>query len=66
VITKRRVKILEKALLENEEDYRAQLGMALYEQNVGENKAAHQRYQKILTLAPLKCYGDESLRYFFM
>ncbi|ATW31921.1 type IV pilus biogenesis/stability protein PilW [Candidatus Hamiltonella defensa] len=43
----------EKALLENEEDYRAQLGMALYEQNVGENKAAHQRYQKILKLAPL-------------
>lgn len=44
---------LEKALLKNEGDPLAQLGMALYEQNVGENKAAHYRYQNILKLAPL-------------
>lgn len=34
------------------QDYRTQLGMALYEQRIGENAAAEQRYRQALKLAP--------------
>lgn len=43
---------LEKALAAAPQDYRTQLGMALYEQQIGENALAEQRYQHILKLAP--------------
>ncbi|PWC22733.1 type IV pilus biogenesis/stability protein PilW [Brenneria roseae subsp. roseae] len=43
---------LEKALDVAPRDYRTQLGMALYEQRIGENQSAEQRYQRALTLAP--------------
>ncbi|WP_191091677.1 type IV pilus biogenesis/stability protein PilW [Affinibrenneria salicis] len=43
---------LEKALAAAPQDYRTQLGMALYEQRVGENQAAGQRYRQALQLAP--------------
>ncbi len=43
---------LEKAVDSAPQDYRAQLGMALYEQRVGENAAAEKRYQQALKLAP--------------
>ncbi|MDX5629587.1 MULTISPECIES: type IV pilus biogenesis/stability protein PilW [unclassified Brenneria] len=42
----------EKALEAAPQDYRAHLGMALYEQRVGENQAAEKRYQFALRLAP--------------
>ncbi|MBJ7223877.1 MULTISPECIES: type IV pilus biogenesis/stability protein PilW [unclassified Brenneria] len=42
----------EKALQAAPQDYRTQLGMALYEQRIGENQAAEQRYQSALRLAP--------------
>ncbi|MEC5343065.1 type IV pilus biogenesis/stability protein PilW [Brenneria populi] len=41
-----------KALEAAPQDYRTQLGMALYEQRVGENQAAEQRYRLALRLAP--------------
>ncbi len=34
------------------QDYRTQLGMALYNQRIGDNAAAEQRYQQALKLAP--------------
>lgn len=43
---------LEKALDAAPQDYRTQLGMALYEQRIGENAAAEQRYRQALKLAP--------------
>ena len=43
---------LEKAADAATQDYRTQLGMALYEQRIGENSAAEQRYQQALKLAP--------------
>ncbi len=43
---------LEKAVNSAPEDYRAQLAMALYEQKIGENRAAKQRYQYAMQLAP--------------
>ncbi|MFC3396405.1 type IV pilus biogenesis/stability protein PilW [Brenneria rubrifaciens] len=43
---------LEKALAIAPQDYRTQLGMALYEQRIGENESAGRRYQRALTLAP--------------
>ncbi len=43
---------LEKAEKAEPDDYRTQLGMALYAQRVGENEAAQQRYQRALQLAP--------------
>ncbi|WP_409306554.1 type IV pilus biogenesis/stability protein PilW [Pectobacterium sp. B1J-3] len=43
---------LEKALDIAPQDYRTQLGMALYEQRIGENQSAEWRYQRALTLAP--------------
>ncbi len=44
-------KNLEKSLAASPQDYRTQLGMALYEQQIGENALAEQRYQHILKLA---------------
>ena len=43
---------LEKALDAAPQDYRTQLGMALYAQRNGENAAAEQRYRQALKLAP--------------
>ncbi|CNF16541.1 type IV pilus biogenesis/stability protein PilW [Yersinia nurmii] len=43
---------LEKAVNAAPQDYQAQLGMALYEQRIGENSAAEQRYQQTMQLAP--------------
>ncbi|MCG8709432.1 type IV pilus biogenesis/stability protein PilW [Brenneria sp. 4F2] len=43
---------LEKALEAAPQDYRTQLGMALYEQRVGENQSAEKRYQIALRQAP--------------
>ncbi|AIN19421.1 type IV pilus biogenesis/stability protein PilW [Yersinia rochesterensis] len=43
---------LEKAVAADPQDYRAQLGMAFYEQRIGENSAAEQRYQQAMKLAP--------------
>ncbi|HDL6961031.1 TPA: type IV pilus biogenesis/stability protein PilW [Yersinia enterocolitica] len=43
---------LEKAVAADPQDYRAQLGMAFYEQRIGENDAAEQRYQQAMKLAP--------------
>ncbi|CPR17901.1 type IV pilus biogenesis/stability protein PilW [Brenneria goodwinii] len=43
---------LEKALEAAPQDYRTQLGMALYEQRVGENQAAEKRYRLALKQAP--------------
>ncbi|WON75875.1 type IV pilus biogenesis/stability protein PilW [Serratia sp. UGAL515B_01] len=43
---------LQKALDAAPEDYRAQLGMALYSQQIGDDVAAEQRYQQALKLAP--------------
>ncbi|QCR35292.1 type IV pilus biogenesis/stability protein PilW [Nissabacter sp. SGAir0207] len=43
---------LEKAVKAAPQDYRTQLGMALYAQRVGENEDAQQRYQRALQLAP--------------
>jgi type IV pilus assembly protein PilF len=43
---------LEKAVEASPQDYRAQLGMAFYEQRIGENSAAEQRYQQAMKLAP--------------
>ena len=43
---------LEKAVTADPQDYRAQLGMAFYEQRIGENDAAEQRYQQAMKLAP--------------
>ena len=40
-----------KALDAAPQDYRTQLGMALYEQRIGENAAAEQRYRQALKLA---------------
>ncbi|ACT05988.1 type IV pilus biogenesis/stability protein PilW [Dickeya chrysanthemi Ech1591] len=34
------------------DDYRIQLGMALYEQRIGENQAAEKRYRRLLRQAP--------------
>ncbi|QDX29219.1 type IV pilus biogenesis/stability protein PilW [Dickeya poaceiphila] len=34
------------------DDYRIQLGMALYEQRIGENQAAEKRYRRLLQQAP--------------
>ncbi len=42
----------EKALNTDPRDYRVQLAMALYEQKIGENRAAEQRYHHALKLAP--------------
>ncbi|HHL2631103.1 TPA: type IV pilus biogenesis/stability protein PilW [Yersinia enterocolitica] len=42
----------EKAVAADPQDYRAQLGMAFYEQRIGENDAAEQRYQQAMKLAP--------------
>lgn len=46
---------LEKALAAAPQDYRTQLGMALYEQQIDENALAEQRYQHILKLANGMC-----------
>ena len=43
---------LDKAVQSAPADYRTQLGMALYEQRVGENDAAQKRYNLALKLAP--------------
>lgn len=43
---------LEKAVLASPGDYRTQLGMALYEQRIGENGAAEQRYHQLLRQVP--------------
>ncbi len=43
---------LDKAVKGAPDDYRTQLGMALYEQRVGENAAAQNRYRLALKLAP--------------
>lgn len=43
---------LEKAVAIAPQDYRTQLGMALYEQRIGENRLAEQRYQRVLNMAP--------------
>ena len=43
---------LDKAVKGAPDDYRTQLGMALYEQRVGENDAALNRYRLALKLAP--------------
>nr|WP_113867195.1 type IV pilus biogenesis/stability protein PilW [Brenneria salicis]NMN90885.1 type IV pilus assembly protein PilF [Brenneria salicis ATCC 15712 = DSM 30166]RBP61533.1 type IV pilus assembly protein PilF [Brenneria salicis ATCC 15712 = DSM 30166]RLM30399.1 type IV pilus biogenesis/stability protein PilW [Brenneria salicis ATCC 15712 = DSM 30166] len=43
---------LEKALDAAPRDYRTQLGMALYEQRIGENESAGRRYQRAFALAP--------------
>ncbi len=43
---------LQKAVEGAPDDYRAQLGMALYEQKIGDNGAAQSRYQQALKLAP--------------
>lgn len=43
---------LDKAVKALPDDYRAQLGMALYEQRVGEQAAADKRYRLALKLAP--------------
>ncbi|TKI06742.1 type IV pilus biogenesis/stability protein PilW [Martelella alba] len=43
---------LEKAVKSAPADYRAQLGMALYEQRIGENAAARERYNLAMKLAP--------------
>ncbi|WP_410014006.1 type IV pilus biogenesis/stability protein PilW [Sodalis sp. C49] len=43
---------LAKAVKAAPDDYRTQLGMALYEQRVGENDAADSRYRLALKLAP--------------
>ena len=43
---------LEKALDAAPQDYRTQLGMALYAQRNGENTEAEQRYRQALKLAP--------------
>ncbi|KHN49849.1 type IV pilus biogenesis/stability protein PilW [Pectobacterium fontis] len=43
---------LEKAVAMAPQDYRTQLGMALYEQRIGENHLADQRYQHVLSMAP--------------
>ncbi len=43
---------LDKAVQAAPGDYRMQLGMAMYEQRVGENAAAQNRYQLALKLAP--------------
>lgn len=43
---------LNKAVSLAPEDYRTQLGMALYEQRIGENEAAERRYQRALGQAP--------------
>ncbi|MCL2899716.1 type IV pilus biogenesis/stability protein PilW [Brenneria tiliae] len=43
---------LEKALQAAPQDYRTQLGMALYEQRIGANQAAERRYQLALRQAP--------------
>ncbi|HFF8641033.1 TPA: type IV pilus biogenesis/stability protein PilW [Yersinia enterocolitica] len=43
---------LDKAVAADPQDYRAQLGMAFYEQRIGENDAAEQRYQQAMKLAP--------------
>ncbi|WP_233982466.1 type IV pilus biogenesis/stability protein PilW [Pectobacterium versatile] len=43
---------LEKAVAIAPQDYRTQLGMALYEQRIGENRLAEQRYQYVLNMAP--------------
>ncbi|MBA0167001.1 type IV pilus biogenesis/stability protein PilW [Pectobacterium sp. CFBP8739] len=43
---------LEKAVAIAPQDYRTQLGMALYEQRIGENRLAERRYQHVLNMAP--------------
>lgn len=43
---------LQKAVDAAPQDYRTQLGMALYNQRIGDNAAAEQRYQQALKLAP--------------
>ncbi|AOR59733.1 type IV pilus biogenesis/stability protein PilW [Pectobacterium parmentieri] len=43
---------LEKAVAVAPQDYRTQLGMALYEQRIGENRLAEQRYQQVLNMVP--------------
>ncbi|AWK14791.1 type IV pilus biogenesis/stability protein PilW [Candidatus Fukatsuia symbiotica] len=43
-----------KVLHADPQNYQAQLAMALYEQRVGENRAAELRYQKAMKLAPAK------------
>ncbi|KQN48942.1 type IV pilus biogenesis/stability protein PilW [Rahnella rivi] len=43
---------LQKAADSAPDDYRTQLGMALYEQKTGDQKAAQSRYQQALKLAP--------------
>lgn len=43
---------LEKVVNTDPQDYRAHLAMALYEQRIGENDAAQQRYQRAMKLAP--------------
>ncbi|MEH2922369.1 type IV pilus biogenesis/stability protein PilW [Samsonia erythrinae] len=43
---------LEKAVAIAPQDYRTQLGMALYEQRIGENRLAEQRYQRLLNASP--------------
>mgnify|MGYP000929585163 FL=1 len=43
---------LEKARDAAPDDYRTQLGMALYQQRVGDNQAAQESYQKAMNLAP--------------
>lgn len=43
---------LEKALAAAPDDYRTQLGMALYEQRIGEHPAAERRYRQTLRRAP--------------
>lgn len=69
---------IERAVNYAPQDYRTQLGMALYLQGIGENESADERYQKALHLAPdngdvLNNYGaflcslgqyDAALNYF--
>lgn len=43
---------LTRALALTPDDYRAQLGMALYEQRIGENQAAERRYRQLLRQVP--------------